>query len=132
MRALVVDDSADIREILHVTLDRLGFDVIEAGDGQEALNTLNKHGAVDVVLVDVYMPRMNGIEFVRAARSDPRWKDLRLMMVSTENELSRVAEALKAGANEYVMKPFTQEIIYDKLRLMGLDLDGAPPPESKA
>ena len=68
------------------------------------------------------MPEMNGFEFVCAVRKDDQYKDMKLMMVTTETEMAQVIKALEAGANEYVMKPFTKDMIVEKLTLMGLDV----------
>jgi two-component system, chemotaxis family, chemotaxis protein CheY len=120
MHALVVDDSRAMRSILSHILRQLGFEVSEAANGRDALNQLGQFGRFDLALVDWNMPEMNGLEFVRQVRSDSRHNELRLMMVTTETEMSQVATALQQGANEYVMKPFTKEIIQDKLELLGL------------
>ena len=119
-RAMVVDDSRAIRMILANTLSELGFQVCQAGNGKEALDMLEReNGEFSLVLVDWNMPEMNGLEFVKRVRSDSRMSSVPLMMVTTETEMGQVVTALEAGANEYVMKPFTREIITDKLRLMG-------------
>lgn len=120
MRALVIDDSKTMRSILGRILQQIGFEVAEAGDGRQGLDRLRQFGKPDLALVDWNMPEMNGCEFVRAVRADPAFSDLRLMMVTTENELSQVAAALDAGADEYVMKPFTREVIVEKLNLLGV------------
>jgi two-component system chemotaxis response regulator CheY len=117
---MVVDDSRAIRMILANTLSELGFQVCQAGNGKEALDMLEReNGEFSLVLVDWNMPEMNGLEFVKRVRSDSRMSSVPLMMVTTETEMGQVVTALEAGANEYVMKPFTREIITDKLRLMG-------------
>ena len=119
-KAMIIDDSKAIRMILSKTLQEAGFEVCQAANGEEALSLLEReNGAITVALVDWNMPRMNGLEFVRRMRSDPRYASVRLMMVTTETEVEQMVRALEAGANEYVMKPFTKEIIADKLRLLG-------------
>lgn len=75
---------------------------------------------LSVILVDWNMPEMNGLDFVKAIRADPKYCDVPLMMVTTETEIEQMYRALEAGANEYVMKPFTDEVIADKLRLLGV------------
>jgi two-component system chemotaxis response regulator CheY len=80
-------------------------------------------GPVDLALVDWNMPEMNGYEFVCTVRKDDQYKDMRLMMVTTETEMAQVVKALEAGADEYVMKPFTKEMIVEKLAIMGLSLE---------
>ena len=122
MRALVIDDSRAIRLILGQILKALKFEVIEAGHGGEALERLKESGPVELALVDWNMPEMNGYEFVCEVRKDDQYKDMKLMMVTTETEMSQVIKALDAGANEYVMKPFTKDMIVEKLTLMGLDV----------
>ena len=120
MKALVVDDSRAMRLILSRMLQDLGFEVAQAGHGREALTHLQAHEDTDLALVDWNMPEMNGLELVEAVRQDARFGHLRMMMVTTETEMAQMARALGAGANEYVMKPFTREVIADKLRLLGL------------
>ncbi len=119
MHALVVDDSNTIRIILTAYLKKLGFDVTVAINGREALDRLHGMAKADVVLVDWNMPEMDGLSFVRAVRADNEYADLPLMMVTTNVELCNVAEALDAGANEYMMKPFTMDILRAKLELLG-------------
>ncbi|MBT5470749.1 MAG: response regulator [Nitrospina sp.] len=123
MRALVIDDSRAIRMILGQILKALKFEVFNAGHGLEALEKLKETGPVELALVDWNMPEMNGYEFVCEVRKDDKYKDMRLMMVTTETEMSQVIKALEAGANEYVMKPFTKEMIVEKLTIMGLSVD---------
>ena len=120
MRALVIDDSRAIRLLLKNMLRDIGFEVIEAANGREALQCLKEAGEVDVALVDWNMPEMNGYDFVCAVRADETYNDLCLMMVTTESEMSQMVKALEAGANEYVMKPFTKEVIIEKLQLLGI------------
>lgn len=120
-KAMIIDDSRAIRMILSKTLSEAGYDVCQATNGEEALSIFEQeNGAISLALVDWNMPRMNGLEFVRRLRADPRYSSVLLMMVTTETEMEQMVLALEAGANEYVMKPFTKEIIADKLRLLGL------------
>jgi two-component system chemotaxis response regulator CheY len=119
MQALVVDDSATMRQILREYLKKLGFAVTEAANGREALDVLKAMPTADLVLVDWNMPEMDGVSFVRAVRADPSYAALPLLMVTTNTELSQVSTALEAGANEYIMKPFTREMIREKLELLG-------------
>lgn len=121
MRALVIDDSRAMRSILRRTLVELGFEVEEAGHGEQAIERLLCGDALpDVCLVDWNMPVMNGLEFVTAVRRQREWRQITLMMVTTESEHSQVVRALAAGAHEYVIKPFTGEAIVEKLSLLGL------------
>ena len=122
MRALVIDDSRTVRAILRAILTGIGLDVVEAANGREGLDRLRDAEDVGVVLVDWNMPEMNGLEFIRAVRADRAYDPVRILMVTTETEQEQVVRALEAGANEYVMKPFTREILVAKLSL--LDVPG--------
>ena len=119
MHALVVEDSGTIRLILTAYLKKLGFDVTVAVNGRDGLNQLHGMAKADVVLVDWNMPEMDGITFVRAVRAEGTYSELPLMMVTTNSERENVSEALEAGANEYLMKPFTGDMIREKLELLG-------------
>jgi two-component system chemotaxis response regulator CheY len=119
-KALVVDDSRAMRMILSKTLAQSGFDVVQA-NGREALETMEREGAaIGLVLLDWNMPEVSGIEVVERLRSQSAFKGVRLVMVTTETEIEQMARALEAGADEYVMKPFTREAVEDKLRLIGV------------
>lgn len=119
-KALVIDDSRAIRMILGKMLVEIGFEVREASNGQEAVDTLKASGPVQLALVDWNMPVMNGLEFVQAVRADNNYDTMQLMMVTTETEAEQIMRALEAGANEYVMKPFTKDVILQKLELLQL------------
>lgn len=120
MRALIIDDSRAMRRILRGIVEPLGFQVSEAGNGKQGLDQLNALDDVELVLVDWNMPEMNGLEFVQAVRADSSRQDLKLVMVTTETEPAKMARAMMAGVDEFVMKPFTQDILIDKLRLIGV------------
>jgi two-component system chemotaxis response regulator CheY len=98
----------------------MGFEVLEAANGREGLQRLQEKGRIDLALVDWNMPEMNGLEFIRTVRAEQSYDGVLLMMVTTETEMENVVRALAAGANEYVMKPFTQEIIVEKLQIFGM------------
>lgn len=118
MQALVVDDSKAVRSILTRILGDLGFGVVQAADGVEALAALRK-AKPDLALVDWNMPNLNGLELVVAIRRQGTYDGVKLMMVTTESETHQMVRALDAGADEYVMKPFTKDVIVDKLELLG-------------
>lgn len=123
VRALVVDDSKAMRKILSSILRESGFDVIEACDGREGLELLREQHPVRPIalaLVDWNMPVMTGYEMVLAVRAESSLRDVRLVMATTENEIEKVTKALEAGADEYAMKPFTREVILEKLAILGL------------
>jgi two-component system chemotaxis response regulator CheY len=120
-KALVVDDSRAVRMILARTLKELGFEVREAANGREALEVIEtEKAAVSLVLADWNMPEINGLELLKRLRQKPELASLAVVMVTTETELDQMAAALEAGANEYVMKPFTKDILVEKLRLVGV------------
>ena len=121
MDAIVIDDSSAMRMILRRIVTKLGFDVVEAENGRDALDRLDSAERVpDVALIDWNMPEMNGLEFIQAVRSDPRYSRLTLLMVTTESEQSQIVRALAAGAHEYLIKPFTPDAVAEKLELLGL------------
>ena len=120
MRALVVDDSRTIRHVIGGILEELGFEVREAGDGVEALEVIRSEPQFDVALVDWEMPEMDGMELLRALRGERAFDQLRLLIVTTKSEMGNVVEALEAGADEYLMKPFTKEMLVEKLGWLGI------------
>lgn len=119
MKALVVDDSLTIRRIVIKALSLAGInDTVEAGDGLEAMNAIN-NAQIDLVLLDWNMPKMTGIETLRAIRQSG--KKMPIIMVTTEAEKSRVIEAIKAGANDYLIKPFSPEQLAEKVKLCAVN-----------
>jgi two-component system chemotaxis response regulator CheY len=121
MLGIVIDDSRAMRRILRKFLEDLGFEVIEAGDGKQALEVIAGAEAVpELALIDWNMPEMNGLEFVVEVRKNPAWRAMTMVMVTTESEHSQIVKALASGAHEYVIKPFTKDGMIDKLALLGL------------
>jgi two-component system chemotaxis response regulator CheY len=123
MNALIIDDSRAMRRILGKIMTGLGFEILEAENGAQGLKTLLANSdVIEVTLVDWNMPVMNGLEFVAAVRERNEFDNAKLVMVTTETEPARMARALMAGVDEFVMKPFTMEILIDKLKLIGVKL----------
>lgn len=121
MIALVVDDSRATRTLLRTMLAKLGFDVVEAGHGVEALERLGSlDDPVSFALVDWNMPEMDGLELVKSLRSERRFAELPVMMVTAESDATQMARALMAGADEYALKPIDLEALEAKLRLLGV------------
>jgi two-component system chemotaxis response regulator CheY len=119
-KAMVVDDSRAMRMILAKILRELSFEVKEASNGLEALVAIQEGWRdIELILVDWNMPEMNGLELVKEIRKDPSLASLVIVMVTTETEMDQMMLALTAGANEYVMKPFTREILVEKLQIAG-------------
>jgi two-component system, chemotaxis family, chemotaxis protein CheY len=106
--------------ILSRTLRELGFQVWEAGDGVTALENLRRIGPIDLVMADWNMPEMDGLELLKKLRANATYNAVKVVMVTTESEVDQMTAALEAGADEYVMKPFTKEILIDKLRLVAV------------
>ena len=119
MQSLVIDDSRAMRLILGRMLRELGFDVAEATNGREGLDQLATTRP-DLVLVDWNMPEMTGIEFLEAMRQPPHESSAKVVMVTTETEIPQVMRALGAGADEYLMKPFTAETFQEALTAVGV------------
>jgi two-component system chemotaxis response regulator CheY len=121
-KALVVDDSKAVRIIIGRTLKELGYEVGEAGNGLQALDVLAAGpGSFSLVLADWNMPEMNGFELLLALRRKPEYSSLVIVMVTTETEVGQMSAALEAGANEYIMKPFTKDVLLEKLELLGFE-----------
>jgi len=118
MRALVIDDSRTVRIIIGQILREIGMEVIEAKNGVEALELIRRDPDVELMLVDWNMPEMNGLDFIKVVRSDRTFDGVRILMVTSESQGEQVMQALNAGANEYLMKPFNKEILVAKLNLL--------------
>lgn len=107
-KALTVDDSKTMREMVSFTLKSAGFEVIEAEDGQHALSVLGDQ-PVDVIITDLNMPNMNGIELIKALRDKPSYKFTPILMLTTESDDSKKNEGKTAGATGWIVKPFNPE-----------------------
>ncbi|MBP6325109.1 MAG: chemotaxis response regulator CheY [Sulfurospirillum sp.] len=116
MKLLVVDDSSTMRRIIKNTLQRLGFDdVLEAEHGVEAWQIMERTPDINVLITDWNMPEMNGLDLVRKVRADGRYDSMPIIMVTTEGGKAEVITALKAGVNNYIVKPFTPQVLKEKL-----------------
>ena len=123
MKLVVVDDSSTMRRIIKNTLARLGYkDVLEGEDGVQGWNVLNENPDTGMLITDWNMPEMNGLELVKKVRADERFTDLPIIMVTTEGGKAEVITALKAGVNNYIVKPFTPQVLKEKLgAVLGTD-----------
>jgi two-component system, chemotaxis family, chemotaxis protein CheY len=119
-RILLVDDSRAVRLAARRVLAAFPLEVLEADNGEAALCVLREQPPVDVVLLDWNMPLMDGMAFLQAVRADEQLSQPQIVMCTTENELHRIIEAIQHGADEYIMKPFTEDIIRDKLQGTGI------------
>ncbi len=116
MKFLVVDDSSTMRRIIKNTLGRLGHkEILEAEDGAKAWEAMGENSDIDVLITDWNMPEMNGLELVKKVRAEDKYSELPIIMVTTEGGKSEVITALKAGVNNYIVKPFTPQVLQEKL-----------------
>nr|MBP3724067.1 chemotaxis response regulator CheY [Campylobacter sp.] len=116
MKLLVVDDSSTMRRIIKNTLQRLGHkDILEAEHGVEAWDLLQQNADINVLITDWNMPEMNGLELVKKVRAEKKYEDMPIIMVTTEGGKAEVITALKAGVNNYIVKPFTPQVLKEKL-----------------
>jgi two-component system chemotaxis response regulator CheY len=117
MKILVVDDSSTMRRIIVNTLARLGYkDVVQGADGVEAWDAMQNNPDIGVVITDWNMPNMNGLELVKKIRAEEKYIDVPIIMVTTEGGKAEVITALKAGVNNYIVKPFTPQVLKEKLQ----------------
>ncbi|MGA2887509.1 MAG: response regulator [Terracidiphilus sp.] len=119
MRALIVDDSRFVRGYLRGLLEEKGIQCEEAADGQAGMDQMNSGVPFDLALVDWNMPVMNGLDMLKQLRAEG-FSDVKVMMVTTEAENDYILRALDAGADEYLMKPFDDEALTEKLAMLGL------------
>jgi len=118
-RCLIVDDSRVIRKVARRILEDMRFDIEEAGDGLEALQACRRQ-MPDAILLDWTMPVMSGIDFLKQLRTEPGGDKPTVVFCTTENDVARISEAIKAGADEYMMKPFDGDILHSKFVEAGL------------
>jgi two-component system chemotaxis response regulator CheY len=119
-KLLLVDDSRAVRLLGKRIVNTLGFTILEAENGEEALRVCAEHPDLDAILLDWNMPVMDGLEFLKALRARPAAKRPIVVMCTTENDMVRIVEAIQAGADEYIMKPFTEDIVREKLQETGI------------
>ena len=114
-KILLVDDARTVRLICRRVVSGMGFEAIEAENGEAALQAVRDNADLDMILLDWHMPVMDGMTFLKTLRADRTLAQPRVVMCTTQNEITDIADALTAGADEYIMKPFTEEIIRDKI-----------------
>ncbi len=120
MKVIVADDSKATRSIVKKMLKQIDrrIEVFEAEDGEKALEILYEQEKVDLILLDWNMPNMDGFEFLKTVKKDPRWKDIKVMMITSKTSEKDVEEALNAGADEYLMKPFDKDMLKAKMDMI--------------
>jgi two-component system chemotaxis response regulator CheY len=122
MRILSVDDSAATRMFIKKAIDVLDFDFLEAGDGKEGLEVLEReNGRIDLILLDRHMPVMDGMMMLESVKSDDRYKHIPVTMVTVETERDEIHKAIEKGARNYLIKPFSQEKLIGKI-MEGLNM----------
>jgi two-component system chemotaxis response regulator CheY len=117
-KVMVVDDSSVMRQIIKNNLKQLGFELenlLDAGDGEEALTKIGV-GNVDLIISDWNMPRMTGIDFLKTIRADEALKEIPFLMVTSEADKEKIMEAVQAGVNQYIVKPFNANQLEEKIR----------------
>ncbi len=116
MTILSIDDSSIVRKIIRTTVDVLGYDFLEAEDAESALEVLeSEYDKIDLILLDWNMPGMDGYDLLMAIKEDSRFKEIPVMMVTTESEQMNVVQAIRAGAINYLTKPFSNEDLITKI-----------------
>ena len=126
MKILIVDDAKTMRTIIKNVLKKLGFsdeNFLEAEDGVEALKRLEEYAnEIKIIFLDWNMPNMNGFEFLKKVRANKKYNNIKIVMVTTETKKENVIAALKAGVNNYIAKPFTPQVLKQKLEQMNIKM----------
>ena len=120
VKMLLVDDSRTVRLVGRRIMDKLGIECFEAEHGEDALEVFRDNPGITAVLLDWNMPVMNGLEFLQALRALPIPNQPTVLMCTTENDMEHIMQAMESGADEYIMKPFTEDIVRDKLEVVGI------------
>ncbi|MDX2186342.1 MAG: response regulator [Opitutaceae bacterium] len=120
MRLLVVDDSKAMRTMICAYAGDLGYETNEAADGIDALEALERSQDYEAIMLDWDMPKMDGLTALKIIREDRRFDAIKIMMVTAQGSYENVAQALEAGANDYLMKPFDEQMFAEKMRILGL------------
>jgi two-component system chemotaxis response regulator CheY len=123
VKILSIDDSKAIRHAVHKMVEVVGAEFFEAGDGIEGFEVLEKIGAVDLILLDMEMPRMDGMSFLEKVKRDERYRSIPVIMVSSIAQRESMIRAIQEGAKQYLTKPFTSSELLTKI-VDALDMDG--------
>ena len=113
---LTVDDSRTMRDMLMMALSQAGFNVVQAVDGVDGLETLQSSATPDVIVTDINMPRLDGFGFIEKLRQDPKWRATPVLVLTTESDPGKKARAREAGATGWIVKPFNAEKLVDAIR----------------
>jgi len=115
-KVMVVDDSRTLRQQVGIALTAAGYEVIEAGDGIEGLEKVQQTLDLSAVICDITMPRLNGLDMLAEVKSDPRFADLPVLMLTTEGQPALINRAKQAGAKGWIVKPFKSEMLVAAIR----------------
>ena len=110
-KILIVDDAASMRGLVAMTLKKSGYEVVEASDGKDALTKLSSVGKVDLIITDLNMPNMDGIELIKTLKADIKYKFIPVIMLTTESQEAKKEEGRKAGAKAWIVKPFKPDVL---------------------
>ncbi len=113
---LTVDDSRTMRDMLMMALSQAGFNVVQAVDGLDGIETLEASAIPDVIVTDINMPRLDGFGFIERLRKDPRWRATPILVLTTESDPGKKARAREAGATGWIVKPFNADKLVDAIR----------------
>ncbi len=126
VKILIADDQATMRKSLRLILTKLGFfDIVEAGDGYEAMKQLRQNKGIGLIISDMHMPKMTGLEFLESVRLNPGLKHIPFIIVSTDSDMKTVVKATQSGVNSYIIKPFTEKTVKEKLNMLGIDTESS-------
>jgi len=110
-KILIVDDAASMRGLVAMTLKKSGYEVVEASDGKDALTKLSSVGKVDLIITDLNMPNMDGIELIKTLKTDMKYRFIPVIMLTTESQEAKKEEGRKAGAKAWIVKPFKPDVL---------------------
>ncbi len=122
MKILLSEDTDLGRDLIKAFLEPLHFEIDTTSDGLAALTQLKINPNYDALMLDWDMPQLSGLELLKILRGDPQFDNIKIIMITGHNEIEHVKDALEYGANEYLMKPFSQEMLLEKLELLGIDV----------
>ena len=115
-KILIVDDAASMRGLVAMTLKKSGYEVVEASDGKDALTKLSSVGKVDLIITDLNMPNMDGIELIKTLKADMKYRFIPVIMLTTESQEAKKEEGRKAGAKAWIVKPFKPDVLVNVVK----------------
>lgn len=126
IKILIADDQSPVRKSLRLILTKLGFfDIVEAEDGYEGIKQLRQDKKIGLIISDMHMPKMTGLEFLESVRLNPELKHIPFIIVSTDSDMKTVVKATQSGVNSYIIKPFTEKAVKEKLNMLGIETESS-------